>query len=304
MPKKKQETPTETSTETEEIATTKDNTVVPETPAESGETGGLSQREQIYAKYAKGEEEKTKVGEYKKEDAPKEIKQEDKTVPLGALHEERQKRKELQAKVIDLEVQVKELLENKKSQDNPDDFDDFDDEYIDDYDEELIKERKKTEDLEARLKKIERKETQSEAQNQQAEVNKKANKVHDELAEEGYDGFEAFIPQVKQHIYDLILQEPDAQEYIDGRKVLALDNPEGWKEIYREHIYPKVRNVFDSKDKADLIKERKERKGRAALSGSSGGKLKAPATVDVNSLSPEEMHKQYMQMRQNRGAAV
>ena len=45
MPKKKQETSTETSTETEEIATTKDNTVVPETPAESGETGGLSQRE-------------------------------------------------------------------------------------------------------------------------------------------------------------------------------------------------------------------------------------------------------------------
>ena len=100
------------------------------------------------------------------------------------------------------------------------------------------------------------------------------------------------------------MQEPDAQEYIDGRKVLALDNPEGWKEIYREHIYPKVRNVFDSKDKADLIKERKERKGRAALSGSSGGKPKASATVDVNSLSPEEMHKQYMQMRQNRGAAV
>ncbi|MBQ09756.1 MAG: hypothetical protein CMD96_08200 [Gammaproteobacteria bacterium] len=316
MPKKKEAAPTEVSSEKEAEVVEEAKT---ETPDVSGDTDNLSEREKMYARHAETEraetteeskedekseevkeEDKPKTEEFKKEEeAPKETKQEEKTVPLPALHEERSKRKEAQAKVIDLESRLKEALEAKKEK-----SDSNDEEYIEDYDVALKKERQRGDALEARLKVIEDGNAQSTAEKNQAVVNQKAKKVHDELKDEGFDGFEAFTPQVKQHIYDLILQQPDAQEYLDGKKVLDVDNPEGWKNIYKEHIYPKIRQVFDTKDKKDLLKERNERKLKAGLSGNSGGKPKMPEVKDVNSLSQKEMNDQYMQMRRKQGAAT
>lgn len=302
MPKKKEAVQAETSTETEEIATTEIDSVVTETPDESGDTGELTEREKLYANYAEGKEEpqpeETPEPETKKEEVKEVTKTEDKTVPLGALHEERQKRKELQAEVVELKQQVKNMLTERKGKEE------YEEEYIEDYDAELIKLKKQNQTLKAEVDSIKAKDTQSEVEKKQTAFLNKVNKVHEELQLEGFDGFEKCTPMIRQYIHSLIMQEPDSQEYIEGRKLLDVDTPEGWKKIYKEEIYPSIKEIINQKKTEELIDERIERKKKAALSGSSGGKPVQKKKEDINDLSPEEMKKRYIQMRQKRGAAV
>jgi len=301
------------ATEAEEIKT--------DSPAEDGDTGAeLTEREKIYAKYNKdksegsnqeaesegeqaatGESEEDKPAEDKDKDDKETKPEEGKTVPLGALHEERQKRKELQAKNIELEQQVKDILKENKP-DKPA----GEEEVIDDYDAELIKLKKQNEETQAKLDAILAKGTQSDAQKAQTIFLEKVKKTNSELVEEGFDGFDKCTPLIRQHIHDLIMKEPDSKEYIEGRKLLDVDTPEGWKKIYKEEIYPTIQKIIDQKDKEELIDERIARKKKAALSGSGGGKPVSKKREDINSLSQAEMNKRYMQERENykRGAAV
>jgi hypothetical protein len=310
----------ESSAETEEIAPTEETAIATETPAETGETGESTEREKIYANYAKeeyeaekseSEEEKPEGEPEKKEEELKEkskekseekTKTEDKTVPLGALHEERQKRKESQAKVVELEQQVKELAQQVKSKPK----EEGEEEYIEDYDAELIKLRKDNESLRKKVDGIEAKGTQSEAEKAQTAFLAKVDKVGKELTEEGFNGFSDCTPMLRQHIQNLISKEPDPQEYIAGRKLLDIDNPEGWKKIYKEEIYPSIEKIINQKKSEDIIDERIARKKKAALSGNSGGKpVQTKKKDDVNELSQKEMHEGYMQMRlKNKRAAV
>tara|TARA_R100000750_G_scaffold5656_1_gene4309 strand:+ start:2605 stop:3543 length:939 start_codon:yes stop_codon:yes gene_type:complete len=312
MPKKK-EAKAETSTETEEVAQEQE-AVQTETPDESGDAGEPSVREKMYAEYAKSQEVEEPVEEKQPEETPgepeakqdkKEVKEdtktEDKTVPLGALHEERQKRKELQAEVVELKNQVKDML-NKERQIDPEEA--GDEEYIEDYDAELIKLKKQNEALTAEVDSIKAKDTQSEAEKAQTAFLTKVNKVHEELKTEGFDGFEECTPMIRQHIHGLIMQEPDPQEYIEGRKLLDVDTPEGWKKIYKEEIYPSIKAIINQKKTEELMDERIERKKKAALSGNSGGRPVQSKKDNINDLSPDEMNKRYMEMRQKRGAAV
>ena len=304
----------ESSSETEEIASAEETSVVTETPTETGEPAEFTERDKIYAKYnedtyeagSENEEEKPVKETEKKEEAKKEEKKdktktEDKTVPLGALHEERQKRKESQAKVVELEQQVKELMQEIKSKPKEET-----EEYIEDYDAELAKLKKDNESLKAKVDGIEAKGSQSEAEKAQAAFLVKIDSVDKELKEEGFDGFESCTPMLRQHIHALIMKEPDPKEYLEGRKLLDVDTPEGWKKIYKEEIYPSIEKIITQKKTEDIIDERIARKKKAALSGNSGGRpVQTKKKDDVSELSQKEMHERYMKMRHgNKRAAV
>ena len=304
----------ESSSETEEIASAEETAVVTETPTETGEPAEFTERDKIYAKYnedtyeagSENEEEKPVKETEKKEEAKKEEKKdktktEDKTVPLGALHEERQKRKESQAKVVELEQQVKELMQEIKSKPKEET-----EEYIEDYDAELAKLKKDNESLKAKVDGIEAKGSQSEAEKAQAAFLVKIDSVDKELKEEGFDGFESCTPMLRQHIHALIMKEPDPKEYLEGRKLLDVDTPEGWKKIYKEEIYPSIEKIITQKKTEDIIDERIARKKKAALSGNSGGRpVQTKKKDDVSELSQKEMHERYMKMRHgNKRAAV
>ena len=88
--------------------------------------------------------------------------------------------------------------------------------------------------------------------------------------------------------------------------MLDIDNPEGWKKIYKEEIYPSIEKIINQKKSEDIIDERIARKKKAALSGNSGGKpVQTKKKDDINELSQKEMHERYMKMRHgNKRAAV
>tara|TARA_R100001530_G_scaffold26226_4_gene21123 strand:- start:10034 stop:11023 length:990 start_codon:yes stop_codon:yes gene_type:complete len=321
MDKKKDAAQSDASAEKEDAVTVGETQT--ETPDVSGDAGeDLSERDKLYAKYKpegnpegsnqesvekdadapaeseEGEPEKKKDDtEDSKDD--KSDKPEEKTVPHGAFHEERERRKELQAEVLDLKNQLRDVINERK----PEEKDKEEEEYIEDYDAELLKQRKRADDLEAQIASLKQKDSQTDAQKMQTAFLENVRTTHKELAEEGFDGFEKCTPLIKQHIQDLIMKEPDPQSYFPDsngavRKVLDIDNSVGWKKIYKEEIYPSMQKIIDQKDKDTLIDERIALKKKAALSGNSGGKPVVKKKEDVNSLSQKEMNSRYMEMRE------
>lgn len=176
----------------------------------------------------------------------------EKTVPLAALHSEREKRKEAQAKIRELEEQNKSLEDRvtSLSEDMSKFLESKADEPADDI-EKLVKDLKST--VSAQAKEIENLKldgtkrdavTMQEQQKAQAERVQadfaKADKVS---AEAGFPGMAQFKPQIVAELQRLVKEDPDNE--------LVYDNPDGWSKIYRETIYPKVTGIFAQKKSSD-----------------------------------------------------
>ena len=161
------------------------------------------------------------------------------TVPYGALKEERERRKRLQDRVDELQKRVDVLIEDnrammdllkgadkaapKKSEPLPDLPDS---EGIEDYDSELIAHRKTIKALRQELAELKAERDRSLQTDAQKKLQESISRVHTELEKESYRGFADLIPVVTAKLYEI----GDAK----------LDNPDGWKKIYREMIYPKI----------------------------------------------------------------
>jgi len=273
-----------------------------ETPETSTETEGtddnsekeekeLSAREQAYAKYAQTEglasSDEEESEEVAKADVPHEEKEEkekkskvavkeqsdEKTVPLGALKEERDKRKALQTEVRSLKAQINANIEKQqKAIKASTEKKETEGEEIEDYDSELLALREQIAELKKKISDREEVDEHNAASKRIEDVNVKASNVNQELEKEGFPGFSANKPLVIAHLNQLAQEDPNFSAISRGVLLHELDNPAGWKKIYKEVIFPDMQKAVLGNDKDELIAAKKKLKKQAQLSGNSGGK--------------------------------
>lgn len=204
--------------------------------------------------------------EYKVEDKGEEKKKDEhKTVPLDALHEEREKRKSAQSRAKELEAekerlssQLREVLEtNRTLTQKPAD----DNAYQTDEAKEIAILKSQiaalTQDSQQRNVQAQN----SEAMTRQHKVNEMVTKTSLELDAEGFPGLDFMLPKVTEELSRMVREDPDNIIY---------DNPDGWKKIYKETVFPKLRGMVAGKNKEDAFAAKNDAKAKANLAGSSG----------------------------------
>lgn len=245
------------------------------------EKGLFGEREAIYESYQKAGETETSPEEEVTEISEEEISEEEtgtpeeepgtpgeeiKTVPLSALHEERERRKAAQADIRDLNQRVNSLIEDNrqlmehytKSEEN---------EEITDYDKELLDLKKQNKELITRLDKAEQADTQYKQERQIESINADLKKLDTKLAKDGCPGMMKFQNLVVEAISDLQKTDFDRYETIMSSK-------ENWfrgcEEIYKKNVFPGIKNMFGKSAKAEKDLEKEELKKRAKLTGKTG----------------------------------
>jgi len=232
--------------------------------------------------------------------------QDQKMVPLAALHEERKRRQEQaseiksrEERIETLESRVEQLLnDNNKlldrltTRDDDGDSGEYDNDELDEHDRAVLKDLKE-------LKEYKQKAEAERARQQQEETRtkfqKNVKKVSDELAEEGYLGFEDFgVPLVADRLRVKIAE-------LGEKKALEkYDNLDGWKVLYKEEVWPNV----SKKLRISLVKneEDNEEKIRKKKGARLPNKPNAPRTTpkdDDSNLTQEEMYSDYMKRRRS-----
>lgn len=229
-----------------------------ETPSEKGETGKPSDKKAEVPPTETG----VRDGEGNKP-TPSE-----KMVPHGAFHAEREKRKEYEAKLNEMEAALKEKEEQQKvllsdlqklAESKPAD------QPIDDYEKAILDERKKREALEkevSALKADHQKrgewERMEEAKKAEEILKRKLSDTDSELSKEGFPGFSRFKALVAEELQKRV-REGELQE--------AVDTPEEWKRTFKEIVFPQVREMFVK----ERLEEKEKRKEEANISTGSGG---------------------------------
>ena len=219
-----------------------------------------------------------------------------KYVPLPALQEERERRKELAAEMRELKRQQDLLLEDNrklmevlsagsKREETPDYSD------PDDIVKEVISLRKKVEDQAKTINEFKGSYDAGEQKRVAESYETLAKKAADELSAEGYPGFLDITEAVAK----------DLKAEFDETEDKTVFTPDGWKRVYKEKTYPrifgKVVQTAVEKAKADKIKEKEELKEKAKLHGSPGTPSETEKSQDDAPLTQEERYKQYMAMR-------
>lgn len=201
-------------------------------------------------------------------------KDEEKTVPLGALHEEREKRKGLSKEVIELKDQVKTLIEDNrkfmeqpaKSETETADFSKLLEEgNLEDAMLALHKENQSLRQGQSDLKANDSKRTEHDLVAEQAiqheNFNTQVASIASDLEKEGYPGFDMFVDKMNVELDSMIAEDPDN---------VSLDNEAGYKRIYKEKVFPKVKAVFAGQVKDDAFAKKKALKEKANLGKGSG----------------------------------
>lgn len=86
-------------------------------------------------------------------------------------------------------------------------------------------------------------------QKQAADNARLVTELGEELNADGYPGFKMFVGEINTHLQGL-----------NDADYAKLNNPEGFKTIYRETVYPKVQRVFNNSHNQDVLKTRNARK--------------------------------------------
>ena len=215
----------------------------------------------------KAEVEKVKVEDFKT--TPKE-ETKDTKVPYDALHAEREKRKAAQVRIRELESQINLVLQEtkKKAEEKP--------ETVDDYEKEIITLRKEVkslrEDLSSQKKNLETEASQKKI----TEIESKISTVDRELKEEGFPLFKDLQDQVTKEIVKMIDGDPDSGQGI----IREYDNPNGWKKIYKEKIFPRLDSTFKERYQSSTKKEKEELKKQANLTGGSAPRVSLETKED------------------------
>lgn len=275
------------------------------------------EREALYARAAKaagGEPPKTedkgsnKDGEplpEKKEEAvqpePKKddgTKPESKTVvPHEALHAERERRKAEQQKARELEEALKAekarneaLMEDmrtflsKPAEEEPADLEQI----VRSLKERTEAQEKEIKALKSATEKWETFEKVERERSAKNELERNLDETDKRLEKAGYPGFRRFVPIVAQQLKSLVAEDPDTA---------PPDTPEGWERVYREKVFPSIREMFDKK-----ASEKEAAKKEADIpTGSASGPGKPPPVK--GELTPEEQRREYIKMRMGQSSA-
>lgn len=268
----------------------------------------LSEREKLIAKMQEQEQavvppveeqsaqppvEAEKKEEIKEE--VKEVKQPEAPDWKAATYEERQKRKvekELREKAekraADLEAKIKQY-EAPKAEEEP---------IITDYDRAIIDLRKENKEMKNELRAI--KETEAErSEREHREALERVEKqtrdslaqVHKDLVSEGYPGFKFAVGEIQNELRRLVAED---------EANITLDNPAGWKKIYKEKIFPDLQAEWQETEQRRSQDAKTELKKQANLSSSTGKMPPKPKTD--NDKTPEEMSREYVSnLRSSRG---
>jgi len=214
-------------------------------------------------------------------------------VPHAALHEERIKRQEAEkrekesaARIKILEEQQAVLLNDlKKSMERP-----SDDPGETDLDKVIRQQSEEIKTLKASIEALKTGDSKRADWERQERERKEAEgreatlgQIDTDLAKAGFPGFNRFRPLVAAEL-DKLIQKDEANKH--------LNTPEGLKKIYRESVFPSVRELFIKQK----MEEKKDAKKDVALIGSPGS---APAKED----SPDKpwTMDDYLKMRRGQG---
>jgi hypothetical protein len=250
-----------------------------------------SEREELYGLAEHGEdhsEEKVKEKEETKETDPSAEKEEEpevKAVPDGteteqekevgieeekihekgdlksALKEERIKRRkirsEYETKLSEKEKQLDEVLQTLREtvstrETTPDS--------IDDYETEIRKLQSKINDIDNWRKTASTKLEEDERQKSYKELMLRIDSTSSELEKEGYPGFTRFKSLISEELNKL----PETER-------VEMDNEEGWKEIYKETVFPSIKPIFQSITKAERDANKIEEKKKMNMIGENKG---------------------------------
>lgn len=183
--------------------------------------------------------------------------EEQRMVPLEALHESREKLKAKEKELSDIKEQntillkdLRELMTKPKgeSEEAP---------VITDYDKKLV-------ELENELKVLREKDKQRdqltvEEQRKQAQQQFKqtVDSTEKVLETEGFHGFKQFLPLVTAELFKMA--------ETDKELAASMDNPEGWKKIFKEIVHPQISGFSQKKNLDDKTKEKEALKEGASL---------------------------------------
>lgn len=188
-----------------------------------------------------------------------------KTVPYDALHEEREKRKFTQKKLRDAEDRLSQVINENRllnerltvKPDNPKEV--VEGNYLDDP---LIK------NLQSEIETLKRMEydrservKNTERQNSSQQLFQRIKDVDAELEKEGFPAFGLMLNSVTGELQALVAEDPE-----NG----YLDTPDGWKKIYKEKVFPQIKNKFIAETNKESILSKEKLKREAQLAGSAG----------------------------------
>lgn len=245
-----------------------------DTPPEEGATGTSPDQDlPLDPVAAKADEESLPLlpGETPPEDpddtpTPGDKIKDQKMVPLGALHEEREKHRTTKREVTELRSQVDQLLadfkkfsesgkpSSKGEEDIPEPIDDVETAIRD-----LRGENKR---LRAEIDLDRETRNQDSRKHVEVERGRFIDETDKELAAEGLNGFKMFIDRVGSKLVEIHKINPELAN--------KLDTPAGWKRIYKEKVYPEISGLFVAKQKEEGRQNKLTNKNNAGLSGSPG----------------------------------
>lgn len=214
---------------------------------------------------------------------------EKKMVPYDALHEERERRKALQMEVEELKYRFNQAPKQEKVEAAT--IEGFDNEgNVTDYEVAMKAILKENLNIKRELDTVKSKSTTFEhnyqntiKQEAEAKLAKRVENTTRELAEEGFPGFSEFVPLMSAELNKLITEDRDN---------VRLDNEAGWKQIYKERIFPKITNSIGEHLKKDSFAQKTALKEKANLATK-------PGAQPSKQVKEEEWTKgDYMKMRQ------
>lgn len=231
-----------------------------EEPVQLAEPEEVEEVEQV------AQPEKEEAHGYVPEEKPvKTEKTEEKTVPIGALHEAREMYKTEREKRKEMEKRLEEL-ENRQKESEVVDYFPEDTRYA------------KLEN-EINALKAERQREQERIQKEQEQI--LIDKVADELKSEGFHWFKEFGAQRLRDDFDRMMG-------VDPDFVMAHKNPEGWKKWYVERIYPEIKQHMDSYARESTMSKKVEAKKNSQLVTKIGSKDQLPKIEEKPQLPPEQ----------------
>lgn len=243
--------------------------LAPEKKAEEAKEEPKSETEPAPVKKAEQTEVKPETGEEKEE-------KQEKYVPLEALHEEREKRKQEKIAREVAEEKIR-FLESQLSAPKEEEFLD------------------ETETLKRRVAMLEERDNQrkqleelNRVKDQQQSLKDIVKTVDKELTDEGYPGFEYCTSKVTEELQRMVEEDENNAAFL---------NPTGWKNVFKEKIFPNLRDsiakTIKNTDVADKIKLKE---GAGLASHGSPPKPKGEEKIKT----PDELSEDYMEMRKKR----
>jgi hypothetical protein len=216
---------------------------------------------------------------------PEEIK----TVPYGALHEERMKRKDLQREKDDLAAKINQLMEDNvklmtKGKEAPEN------EYEPVYKNELNELRTENLALKSKIGAIEQRFQTEDFRKRNDEIQRMIDRVDQEEATAGRPGF-------KQYGWNIVATEINKIAQEDPELAETYRNPDGWKLLHAKK-FPEIRSVYVAQDKKELFDQKKQAKTDAGLVTTTG---KIPEKIAPEQKSMKEQWDDYIKMRNTRG---